>query len=731
MKVFGACLALMCSVSFLQADQYANDPNTVALYHFNGDFQDSSGNNYHLNEQDPGSSIGFNDSWLGKGLGQSLYFSQPNSGAMVESSALIYPGSGSWTVEAVVYIPESVVGAPSIALHESPSISGHEPFQLTWNNGNAVWRSDDQSNHRTTLTMPMSKGEWHHVAGVYDDSAGTHNLYVDGVLGDWAPGLRPENLQNHTVTVGGNYSSGVGHPKYIDELRVSNIARGPEDFAKVLTSAPQQPPLPGSVAWINADDLHNEGITGSGVKIGQLEEALPWVNHPVFANTSITGGANSQTDAGKVHATQVASIMVGRDSNATAAGDRFEFTGMAPESSLVAHANTDLTTGAEYLADAGCDVINISAGRQPWADNAPLVGPFDSRGLDKFVDERGIPVIVATGNDGEDGKPSGKQEDIQAPADAYNVVSVGTLICSRYSNHPDGSLPKGPWDTTGTYNIEGPTSGHYETKRAKPDIVAPGVVTVADFSAEGYDDDSGSSLAAPHVTGAVALMTQAARGEDKYFVINGRVDPRVIKSALLTGANKTVTAFGGRDWAAPDPEQPLDYELGAGGLDALEAKQVMLGKSEGNTKRFCAFDRINGGGSTATATIGHIDQGMSLVSTLVWNAHVTSLSVDLADLDLELLRESTLINASRSAVDNVEHIYAPSFANSGNYYLKVRYDGDTNQVFEWFGLSYRVFLQKGHGTISGGSASALTATPDGFSAGGYSTDGMGADAIPL
>jgi len=463
---------------------------------------------------------------------------------------------------------------------------------------------------------------------------------------------------------------------------------------------------------IRAEALHELGITGHGVKIGIAEADdenggnLPWTGHASLA--ALQNGESDYSSASN-HATQVSSIMVGFDDYATppplgtTLPDLYTYAGVANGSVLYADQTNVWWTIDDAVADLrnqGCSAVNVSGGIDP--DNVSV--PDVNTGIDTIVDQDRVVVVAATGNAS---MPS--DDEIASPAEAYNTIAVGALGASDN----EGSEQSGPWTKTSDENIPGPTSGSFYTaNRCKPDIVAPGDCVVATSSgddAHGYSRGGpGSSLATPHVTGTVALLMQSARqaeanGDNLSFVDNyGTVEPRAIKSALLTGANKSITVpqDGDRGWTTSGSTQPLDYALGAGGLDALEAYKVMLGETstdyQGNViHRGTEYDTIawqEQGDAVVSWNIGAVDEPSMLTATLVWNAHYTALGgIELNNLDLGVMRDSSEIGKSDSAIDNVEHVHM-LLNDPGTYTLEIRYvSQETDDVDpEPFAISYRL-----------------------------------------
>ena len=398
--------------------------------------------------------------------------------------------------------------------------------------------------------------------------------------------------------------TGQGSPvyRYPDQAGVGYEQDQQGYWSQVIEAPVSVSLLPGSIRAIRADYLLALGLGGVGVKIGMVgsaaasESGLPWTGHPALQANLLNGDPNQQHASD--HETGVAGIMVGVDPGAGIAPDGWGYQGLAPNSTLAASEVPapawpwdNIDNAMIELRDAGCILINYSGGFDPTDPQGGAFVAEINRTIDDMVDDDKITIVCAAGNTSENGPDP---DTIACPANAYNVIAVGSLGALENG----GDRIHGPWNTTSAENIPGPTAGLYAPGRCKPDLVAPGDCTIPTTSANVYaNDGTGSSLAAPHVAGATALLIEAARAAGAYFVEpGGRVDPRVIKSALLTGANKSVQTRAGvrpdPNWQTDGPIQPLDHHLGAGGLDAFEAEKVLLGEDGPTATRHMAYDTI-------------------------------------------------------------------------------------------------------------------------------------------
>ena len=139
--------------------------------------------------------------------------------------------------------------------------------------------------------------------------------------------------------------------------------------------------------------------------------------------------------------------------------------------------------------------VNLS-----WGSNIGLTPGPNDRFYDDMVIWRARSVIKSAGNQG--GGCGVGDGNITTPGLAYNVTAVGNV-------DDNGTTSLGDDFIDACSSFEDPTSGHND--RQKPELAAPGsnITTASTTGApwNGYTD-SGTSFAAPHVTGAAGMLIQ-------------------------------------------------------------------------------------------------------------------------------------------------------------------------------------------------------------------------------
>ena len=320
------------------------------------------------------------------------------------------------------------------------------------------------------------------------------------------------------------------------------------------------------------------GYTGAGVGVAVIDSGIaswhddltnrspaiyPYGNQRVSAFIDLVNGQLSPYDDDG-HGTHVAGIIAGNgyDSNGRNAG-------VAPDANLVVlkvldeNGNGTISRVLEAFdwvlanhAQYNIRVVNLSVGaaihESYWTDPLTLAA--------KRLVDAGIVVVAAAGNLGNDALRQPQYGGIGAPANAPWVLTVGASSTNGTSTRDD--------DTMASFSSRGPT---YLDWSAKPDLVAPGVGTVS-LAAPGsslyearstalasgtvptiglpYLSMSGTSMAAPVVSGTIAAMLQASPN----------LTPNAVKAIL----QYTAQAYSGYD--------PLTE--GAGFLNAVGAVRL-------------------------------------------------------------------------------------------------------------------------------------------------------------
>ena len=292
--------------------------------------------------------------------------------------------------------------------------------------------------------------------------------------------------------------------------------------------------LPYGLQSTNADDVWALGFRGQGIVVAGQDTGTVW-DHPALRSayrgwdtTAMTAthpyhwfdawGRDPDLDAEcpldpqipcdddlfSSHGTHTLGTVVG---DATAMGDTI--IGMAPDAEWIACRNMrdGVGTPASYTACFEFFLAPYPQGGDPMADGKPELAPHvinnswgcppiegcDATSLRQVVETMrvaGIYVVAAAGNSGGSGCGT-----VNSPIALHDAVtSVGA------HNHT-GALAS--FSSRGPVTVDG-------SRRPKPDLTAPGVSTRSlgrDGAVNKYL--SGTSMASPHVAGAIALLWSA------------------------------------------------------------------------------------------------------------------------------------------------------------------------------------------------------------------------------
>jgi subtilisin family serine protease len=184
-----------------------------------------------------------------------------------------------------------------------------------------------------------------------------------------------------------------------------------------------------------------------------------------------------------LHGTHVAGIIGAVRNSAN------QVQGIAPNVSIMAvravpdgdERDTDIARAIRYAVDNGAQVVNMSFGKA-WSPNKPAV---DS--AVRYAESKGVLLVHAAGNDGEN-------SDI-APSFPTAVLTDGTTASN--------------WLEIGASSWKGPAqlaTGFSNYGQARVDVFAPGEDILSTAPGGGVKRESGTSMAAPVVSGVAALL---------------------------------------------------------------------------------------------------------------------------------------------------------------------------------------------------------------------------------
>ncbi len=276
------------------------------------------------------------------------------------------------------------------------------------------------------------------------------------------------------------------------------------------TSATASSSRAAGVEWnirkIEADKCWAAGYNGEGVIVGFLDSGAD-ILHPALAGKWsghwFVADGLPKTDKPYddfFHGTHVAGIITGGDGLGPFEND----IGVAPGAKFAVGKVLDKTGGGEvvqfiqgieYMAGLK-DSVNIRAISCSWNNWANSQVYWDAF---KALRALGILVIISNGNSGERGIGT-----VQTPADYPFVVGVGN---TDYADKIAPTSSLGPTTQSAPYNDKTQWI-RSDWNYIKPNLSAPGENVRSSIPNGEYKFESGTSMAAPHVLGAVALICQ-------------------------------------------------------------------------------------------------------------------------------------------------------------------------------------------------------------------------------
>ena len=303
-------------------------------------------------------------------------------------------------------------------------------------------------------------------------------------------------------TFWGKLAGGFGFTSFGNKLS------GGIDFVEKDIKVPAQAvnPIDWGVIRIKADKVWNVS-TGKGVKVAVIDSGIQRDHPDLVAN--IKGGINflsgspEQWDDENGHGTEVAGLI-------GAANNDIGYVGVAPEASLYAvkvmgkdglAAVSDWISGIYWAADNGMDIANLSLGL--YLD--PVIYSHtiaEETAAVNYAYERGVLLVASSGNQ----PTTADCNQVVYPAAISAVIAVGATL-------PDNNIAY--------FSCHGPAV----------ELAAPGFFNWAPGLSGSYGQHSGTSVAAPFVSGVAALI----KSQNPQFT-PAQIRERLVATAVDLGA---------------------------------------------------------------------------------------------------------------------------------------------------------------------------------------------------
>jgi len=320
-----------------------------------------------------------------------------------------------------------------------------------------------------------------------------------------------------------------------------------------------------SVNLIQADsvwqqvDAEDKSITGEGITVAVLDTGIDYTREELGGcfgeDCRVKGGYDYMNDDDDPidddgHGTHVAGI-IGAKGSVNGVAPDVEFLAYkvcdyyCPTDGIIAALEAAVDPDGDPSTDDGADIINMSLGG-PGSLDDPLTVAVNA------LEEHDVLVVISAGNEG-----SGPMT-IGSPGNAEYAITVASTDKT---------------DFLADYSSRGPV---FSNTFQKPDIAAPGSSIDSLAIGSGLVSYSGTSMAAPHVAGAAALLKQNRRS----------LTARQLKSVLTSTTEPLLSSY---------------LEAGAGRLNALSAvnspiamsiSQVFMGKVDRNVAKWQAEKTI-------------------------------------------------------------------------------------------------------------------------------------------
>jgi major intracellular serine protease len=284
--------------------------------------------------------------------------------------------------------------------------------------------------------------------------------------------------------------------------------------------------IPEGVDLIQAPALWSKGLKGKDVLIAVIDTGCD-AQHPDLEGRVIGGRNFTDDDNGDPevftdyngHGTHVSGTIAAVNAESGVIG-------VAPEAKLLilkalggeegSGAYKWIINAIEYAISEKADIISMSLG-------GPTDVPELHQAVQKAVQNQ-ILVVCAAGNEGDG---NSKTSEFSYPGCYNEVISVGAISLQRKSSY-------------------------FTNSNNEIDAVAPGEKIISTIPGGKYAVFSGTSMSAPHVSGALALVKRLSESEFDRTLTEPEIYAQLMKRTIPLGFPKSLEGNGMIYLTAPD-----------------------------------------------------------------------------------------------------------------------------------------------------------------------------------
>lgn len=275
--------------------------------------------------------------------------------------------------------------------------------------------------------------------------------------------------------------------------------------------------IPDGVNMINAPFMWSDEILGNGVKIAVIDSGCD-LTHKDLQSRIIGGGNFTSEDDNDInkyqdydgHGTHVCGTIA-------ASKDNSGIVGVAPKAELLILKALDkngigtmkgIIDAIDFAISNKVDIISMSLGT---SEDIPELHQV----IKKAVDNN-ILVVCAAGNEGD---ADSDTDEFSYPAGYNEVISVGAVDYKK-------------------------SAARFTSSNKEVDLIAPGVDIISTYINGEYAMLSGTSMATPHVTGALAILIEWSTKEFGRRLSEAELYGQLIKNTNTLAIPRTIQGNG-------------------------------------------------------------------------------------------------------------------------------------------------------------------------------------------